>query len=297
MATKHTKITKVFGTALERSRFRASWPLCSLWLIVFVPFVAAQSQLPLEPIRDVGQGVTAAYEGWYRNADGTFSLLVGYFNRNRKEALDIPIGPNNRIEPGGPDLGQPTHFLTRRQWGVFTITVPADFGDKKIVWTLTANGRTTSIPMGLNRDYEVEPFKDAAMGNTPPVLRLAPKGPALQGPPRGVAASLTTTVNEPLTLPAWVTDEASVEPGARPPTGPPVSITWSVYRGPGAVAFDAAKPKVDPTDGKTTANATFTVPGEYVLRAQVNDRSGDGGGGFQCCWTNGHVKVTVLPAK
>jgi hypothetical protein len=148
MATKHTKITKVFGTALERSRFRASWPLCSLWLIVFVPFVAAQSQLPLEPIRDVGQGVTAAYEGWYRNADGTFSLLVGYFNRNRKEALDIPIGPNNRIEPGGPDLGQPTHFLTRRQWGVFTITVPADFGDKKIVWTLTANGRTTVDPDG-----------------------------------------------------------------------------------------------------------------------------------------------------
>jgi hypothetical protein len=33
-----------------------------------------------------------------------------------------------------------------------------------------------------------------------------------------------------------------------------------------------------------------------VLRAQVNDASGDGGGGFQCCWTTGHVKVTVLPA-
>jgi hypothetical protein len=64
-----------------------------------------QTQLPLEPIRDRGQAVTPAYEGWFKNPDGTFSLLVGYFNRNRTEILDIPVGPNNRIEPGGPDRG------------------------------------------------------------------------------------------------------------------------------------------------------------------------------------------------
>ena len=70
------------------------------------------AQLPLEPARDSGQSVTPAYEGWFKNPDGTLSLLVGYFNRNRKQTLDIPVGPNNRIEPGGPDQGQPTHFLT-----------------------------------------------------------------------------------------------------------------------------------------------------------------------------------------
>jgi hypothetical protein len=37
------------------------------------------------------------------------------------------------------------------------------------------------------------------------------------------------------------------------------------------------------------------MPGEYILRGQSNDASGDGGGGFQCCWTNVHVKVTVTP--
>src|SRR5579871_2735090 len=88
--------------------------------------VTAQ-QLPLEPLRDSGQSVTPAYEGWYRNADGTITLLAGYFNRNLKQEVDIPIGPDNHIDPGGPDRGQPTHFLTRRQWGMFTITVPADF--------------------------------------------------------------------------------------------------------------------------------------------------------------------------
>jgi hypothetical protein len=29
---------------------------------------------------------------------------------------------------------------------------------------------------------------------------------------------------------------------------------------------------------------------------QANDISGEGGGGFQCCWTNAHVKVTVKGA-
>ena len=61
----------------------------------------------------------------------------------------MPVGPNNRIEPGGPDQGQPTHFLPGGKWGVFTITVPKDFGDKKLTWTLVANGKPTVIPMSL----------------------------------------------------------------------------------------------------------------------------------------------------
>jgi hypothetical protein len=106
--------------------------------------------LTLEPVRDSGQSVTGAFEGWYQNPDGTYSLLLGYFNRNSSQILDIPVGPNNRIEPGGPDQGQPTRFLTRRQWGVFRVVVPKDFGNKKLTWTITANGQTTSIPMSLN---------------------------------------------------------------------------------------------------------------------------------------------------
>jgi hypothetical protein len=63
------------------------------------------------------------------------------------------------------------------------------------------------------------------------------------------------------------------------------------------VAFDNARPAVDRAEnGKTTANATFSMPGEYVLRLQANDASGEGGGGFQCCWTNVHVGVSVKPA-
>jgi hypothetical protein len=264
------------------------------------------SPLPLsQPIRERGSSVTGAYEGWYRNKDGSVSLLVGYFNRNTKQELDIPIGPNNRIEPGGPDQGQPTHFLVSRQWGVFSVKVPADFGAKKLTWTLVANGQTNTVTLHTQPEWVLEPFEDAASKNAPPVVRLQPNGPPQAGPPAGVAASLTAAVAAPLALTAFATDEPPklavanallVAPGTGRGRGagiPAVSLGWSVFRGPGPVVFENAKPRVDPADSKASTTATFSVPGDYILRLQANDSSGDGGGGFQCCWTNVLVAVSV----
>ena len=44
---------------------------------------------------------------------------------------------------------------------------------------------------------------------------------------------------------------------------------------------------------KAETTATFSAPGEYMLRAVANDSSGDGGGGDQCCWTTAFVRVNV----
>ena len=138
-------------------------------------------QLPFEPAHDFGQSITGAFEGWFPNSDGSFSILLGYYNRNLKQDLDIPAGPDNRIEPGGPDQGQPTHFLPGRQWGVFTIRVPKEFGDKKLTWTLAVNGKITTIPMSLNSLWEVEPFREAS-GNAPPFIGFSESGPWVPGP-------------------------------------------------------------------------------------------------------------------
>lgn len=255
--------------------------------------LCALVQLPLEPARDSGQSVTAAYEGWFKNPDGSYSLLVGYFNRNLKETLDIPVGSENRIEPGGPDQGQPTHFLPRRQWGVFTITVPADFPGKKLTWTLVAHGKETQVPMHLDPLWTVEPYKDAAQGNTPPLLRFAPDGPTQQGPPRGIFASMEATVGEPLTLIVWATDDAVIDPNRTDHKGPQLTVKWSKFRGPGEVTFEKPDPEVNAEDGNATTTAKFAAPGDYILRVQANDVSGEGGSGFQCCWTNAHVAVKV----
>jgi hypothetical protein len=277
----------------------------------------APGPFPLSnPVRARGSSITGAYDGWYRDQDGTVRLLVGYYNRNTQQELDIPIGPDNRIEPGGPDQGQPTHFQTGHQWGVFTIAVPKDFGNKKLTWTIVANQQTNIITLHTRPEWVVEPFKDAASGNTPPVLKFEQAGPTFTGPPAALAAQYKTALQNPLTLTTWVTDEGptiNVAPPTEPaPAGPergrggrgrgagginaPLSVAWSLFRGPGTVTFDNARPSIDRNGGgKATATTTFSAPGEYLLRLQANDASGDGGGGFQCCWTNAHVRVLVQP--
>jgi hypothetical protein len=256
-------------------------------------------QLPLPALKDSGEAIFPAFEGWFQNADGSYSLLLGFYNRNMKQTIDIPVGPNNRVEPGGPDLGQPTHFTPRRGWGVFAIKVPKDFGsEKRYTWTITANGKTASVPVGLIKDYQIEPYKDEAEGNTPPVLKFTPTGKSFTGPPLDpVALQLTGTVGQPVTLEVTTTDDMHKEEGENPAFAgriPRLVQSWHHHRGPagGEVKFAEQRPKIA-ENGHSSTTATFSVAGEYVLRAQANDNSGEGGGGFQCCWTNAYVKVTI----
>jgi hypothetical protein len=257
--------------------------------------LAAAQQLPLDPIRERGQGVYPVYEGWYKNPDASYTFLLGYFNRNTKEAIDVPVGPNNRVEPGGPDLGQPTHFEPRRGWGVFTIRVPADFGTQKLVWTINVNGLNAAVPMHLDPNWFIEPFADAASKNRPPALRFERAGRPFLGPPIGVAAEFTTLVGAPLTLALHASDvKPSTNLGTLRSARERLDVTWAKFRGAGSVVFANNKPAVE--NGQASTTATFDQPGEYVLRAEANDETGEGGGGFQCCWTSVHVRVTVRPA-
>ena len=264
------------------------------------------ASLPLEPPHTVGQSVTAAFEGWYPNPDGSANILIGYFNRNQTEELEIPVGPNNHIDPGGPDYGQPTHFIAGRGWGVFTIKVPKSFGDKKLTWTLTANGKTTSLPVNLNPLWVVSPFADAT-GNTPPFLSFEEAGPFLQGPPKDVSRQLSGKVGEPVPLAVWVADDAKIPPPLESFAKmiPAVRVKWTKFRGPGKVTFASVAPPVAKTEfkapagsnftGKSATSATFSDPGDYILEVVANDLSGTGGGGFQCCWTTAQVRVSVKP--
>jgi hypothetical protein len=171
-----------------------------------LPASAQFRQVPLELPKESGQSITPAYEGWWQNPDGTYNLLFGYFNRNTKETPDIPVGPNNHFDSGPPDQGQPTHFLPRRQKGVFTVTVPKDFGDRKLTWTITSNGRTVSVPGHLGAAWVISPLSEAGIGNTPPTISFDERGPATQGPKPLVAERLAK-VGEPLELNVFAADD------------------------------------------------------------------------------------------
>jgi len=260
-------------------------------------------QLPSEPFRQFGASITGAYEGWFSNPDGSHNFLVGYLNRNTSLAIDVPIGPNNRIEPDGPDYGQPTHFLPGRQTGVFIVTVPKEFTpQQRLTWTIVANSQPMSIPLRLNELYQVRPFTDVAVGNKPPVLRFDPNGPTMQGPIGMVAKAIprSATIAGGLALPVWATDDAKYSSGSNAPQRnppPPVILHWSKYRGPGEVRFDTpAFEKLESKEafsGKSTVTVKFSQVGEYVLHLTAEDYSGVGGGGEVCCWTTALVRVTV----
>jgi hypothetical protein len=291
--------------------------IAAAFALLFTCGVAVGQELPMGPTHNNGDSVTGAFEGWFPNADGTFTILVGYFNRNLKQAVDIPIGPNNHVDPGGPDQGQPTHFFPGRGWGMFTIKVPKDFGNKVITWTITSNGETNTVPMNLQGVERIAPFVDAA-DDTPAYMGFSDAGPFVNGP-IGQSESLTAKVGTPLPLTIWVADDNKAPALPTTPAAGgfdipdfatffgPVSSHWTLYRGPAPVKIDNERPKTTKLTelkaapsgtvffGTITNNITFSQPGQYMLNVQAYDSTGMGGGGFQCCWTNAYVKVDVAP--
>ena len=301
--------------------------------------VAAQTRFTYSS----GQTVSPAYEGWTYNPDGTVTMYFGYMNTNWLQEFDVPVGPDNAIEPGGPDQGQPTHFYPRRTPFLFTIKVPKELGTKELIWTLTTNGKTEKAYASLKTDYQIDnqvistevggdfgSLRDELRTNIPPELRI--DGDKRRSVKIGEPLALVAFAGDPDNLPARrdgkaqprnasgrMMDEtapapapkptpaaaaaAAVSPATllyRPPasivpsSGPGLRFSWMVYRGKAsAVAFspDQLKTWTDtrayanspwsppftvplpPPDGKWAAQATFSEPGTYVLRAVASDGS------------------------
>jgi hypothetical protein len=260
---------------------------------------AAAHGQSLAPTRPSGQTVTPVYEGWYRNADGTYSLSFGYYNRNSRETLDIAVGDSNSISPGSPNQGQPTHFDARRHWGVFAVVVPANFGDKnKVTWTLKDRGEVFAISGSLDPLWEIDALVgEAGSNNTPPVLKVG-TGPEGRGPGGALWSGPSGVVGAAIALSIFASDDGRAVPS---PTGTtrgetPVTLTWFKHQGPGDVTFEPATGRVPNAGGAATTTAKFSMPGEYIIRVRANDASGVATAGHsQCCWTNGFIKVTVKP--
>jgi hypothetical protein len=238
-----------------------------------------------------GELVAPVFEGWFRDASGTLMLSFGYFNRNYEQELDIPTGPDNRIEPGPADQGQPTHFVPRRQWGAFAVPVAKDvekrlLADKKnVTWTLRANNQTVTIPANLGPAYAIDALKEPTVGNTPPVIQFE-GAPASGSGPLGARTSIKAVAGTPVTVKFSIADDKRAQPQKR---NIGVRLTWSRYRGAGAVTIGDFTKSVD-GNGEASVTATFAQPGEYVLRVEASDTEIHD---FHCCWSNGYVHASV----
>ena len=260
--------------------------LCVFVPLCFVPSASAQAPLPTElpTVRfNSGQDIVPYFEGWIRNPDGTFDLVFGYFNRNWKQELVIPPGPGNKIEPGAPDQGQPTYFLPRRQRWIYRLRVPADFGNKEVSWTITANGRSETAYGNLLASEEINDRVVSSNGNLDPG-----EGDPNEPPSIIIPKNLNATVSTPLQLQATVRDDGLPKPrppkparatssgafGAQINSSPAqqrgLTLRWIQYGGPGKARFESAEP-VPVTNGQTSTTVRFTEPGTYRLRAIAND--------------------------
>ena len=226
-----------------------------------------------------GQNISPGYEGWEEDADGSRWFVFGYMNRNWDEEPNIPVGPDNRMEPGGPDLGQPTHFLPRRNRFVFRVPVPNGFETAdELVWTLTVNGVTERAYATLRPDYFMDDMirasehgaigagftNDTIRSNKMPTLSV--EGESMHTVRVGQRLTLRATASDdgvpesprkllltfrPDGLNPWVPHQRGTvnsETGLR--------VSWFVYRGDGTVMFDPPQVKVW-EDTRTGANSPW----------------------------------------
>lgn len=285
---------------------------------------ASPSTQYMDPRLSSGLNVQPVFEGFEPNPDGTSTLYFGYLNRNWEEEVDIPIGPHNFFDPGPQDRGQPTHFLPRRNKRIFgVVVVPKDFGDKKVVWTLTIRGMTDRVPGALTPVQQIDVRRQTLNNNLPPQLEvgssqtIAFPGPATLtamvgddgvssqerklGKP-GLESSRQFARLSPLQLNLFLRRELPREVG--------LIVKWSKYRGPGKVTFSDTVPAIQDDAGKgctyeslckAVTTATFSAPGEYLLQALADDGSMLDGTlnsntpGYNCCWTTAVLKVIVRP--
>ncbi len=129
---------------------------CGVALAALVALSVAGSPAGAQTVHRSGQSVQPVYEGWSENADGSFTMWFGYLNRNYEESPHISVGSGNFFEPGPPDRGQPTFFYPRRQNFVFGVTVPADWGDEDLIWTMSHEGQAYTAVGSLWATWAVD---------------------------------------------------------------------------------------------------------------------------------------------
>ena len=279
---------------------------------------------PLQPGSPGNRTLAPFMEGWYENEDGTYSISFGYLNLNQ-DTVVIPVGENNFLEPAEFNGMQPTVFFPGHHRGLFTANLPAGMADQDVWWTIRKeNGDVTRVPGRVTSNaYQLDWFP-RPHGSLPPLVSFDSQQGEGRGPP-GLMAERTHTVSvgSPLTLTINARDPSERDrEDFRFKDDLPIHVVWSRFKGPGPLVYTRHEstplPEVDEDDddagrrrgdddndgpeviplpeGRGTARVivTFSEPGEYVMRARVdNFNAADSSDGDQCCWTNGYVRVTV----
>ena len=308
-------------------RFQRLAASTGLTILLVASTAAVAQQPPAERALTIypptGLPIIPVMEGWYDNDDGSVTISFGYHNRNSEGVLIIPFGENNRIEPAEFDGPQPSYFDVGRHTGVFTIRLPQDRRDESVWWHIkTGDNDQYKVPgRSASEAYQLD-RKPRPQGSVSPLVWFEEGGEQSFGPD-GITTDLDDTVQlgRPVILAVHATD-----PSVRDPDDPrfqePIALRaqFAVHQGPAAVEFvrhettqlpepppvRPGRPPREPPgpdevhllEGAGTAQvyATFTQPGQYLLRIQVDNWAApESMEADQCCWTNVYQRINVVP--
>ena len=244
-----------------------------------------------EVIRQEGQAIIPLFDGWYPNEDGTKTICFGYFNMNTEQSFDIPVGSENYLETDYPNLDLsnaniPTHFdplppAYRHIFCAFSVNVPEGFNtNHRITWHIASNRFELSTPGKVIAPYVLDEPQSDGRGDLAPLVRLAPNSEGVRGR-SGIHSSLIhASVGDSVPLQAWINhpDEE-------------VWVGWAHHSGGGQVEFNNKEYQVLTSNEKTTVQAKFDQPGEYIVRMQTIDDIA--AFEFYCCHTNAYFHINV----
>jgi hypothetical protein len=299
---------------------------CAVFVLVnatlLVDANAQQSTRPLRPSPSEGMPVIPFMEGWYANDDGSVTVSFGYQNRNAEDVI-IPLGENNRIEPAQLSGMQPEIYFPGRHTGVFAVTIPASMQGDSIWWYVkTGNQEELKVPGNSSSDaYELD-RNPLPLGSMQPLVWFENEDHG-SGPEGVIAQEIRiVAVGELLTL-EFETEDPSERDLSNPLFVDSLDtwVSWYKHQGRGEVTFiEHADSSFIETPARTTrvsryppempvASSTITIPagegparvlvkfsepGDYMIRARVDNWAApDSGGLFQCCWSNAYQRVRV----
>ena len=276
-------------------------------LVIFTSIQVVNGQrahLPYQLKYDVGQTIQPIFQGWSRNDDGSREMHFGYLNRNYSDEMHIPVGENNFIDMAGLDniQNQPTYFQTRNNRDIFTVTVPADFGNREIVWRLTTQGQTLEAIGWLQAEWEIDEYggytpDPEVLANQPPQLEVQSASsvrlPAAleltaqvtdDGLPKPKPEKEETAVNEwnrtplltrpadalevPTNVPHLQTNLRGTKQRAQPPQDK-LTVSYSVWRGPANIVSEPIFGEV--LNGEVATEIKYSERGEYQLKVRAFD--------------------------
>ena len=275
---------------------RYLWIKFATLLAVFC--IVSSTSVSAQTLYRFGQSIQPIFEGFERNADGTFTMWFGYLNRNYDETPNIIIGENNTFfaadgvdsagsldaslllaDPGLADRGQPTYFYPRRQQFVFEVVVPADFVGKELVWSVSHNGETRTAVGTLereniwsgdegvwsaNRGRGTGGRTEIEYANAAPEVRLV-----------GIEGDLRTSIGRPTSLRVFASDDGVPGPYERNRRGKMARLPNDLPEVGGGIGRNSPKEQgiVNYTSADTPGLAVtwgkYRGPGEVYFENQV----------------------------